>query len=404
MVPDRKNMYKMPWSGTDNQAGWIEVTDKCDLFCNGCYRHKIEGHKPLEEIKNEIALCSKITNSDVMVIAGGEPLIYPYIFEVVEYISSLGIKPLILSNGLSFTRSMARDFKKAGLSRIHFHIDTSQKRNSWENKNESELNELRQYYADLLWETKGIQCGFHITVRKENLIQIPSVIRWYRINMHKVQHLSLIALRGIPYDESIEYYAGKEAIPIEKLINCFTDPSDIEITTEQLYEQIQKAYKDYFPAAYINGDSFTETNKQLIFINIGSADRFYGSFGKLSVELSQVFNHLFRGKYLSYMSNPVIGKKVFLLSIFDKQVRKASAQFFRNGIRNPLLLFSKVYIQSLILQQPIEFINGEKNVCDHCINPMLYKGKLINPCQLDEFRLYGGMLKSRIKINAINEA
>jgi len=56
MFPDRDNMYKMPWSGTDNQAGWIEVTDKCDLFCKGCYRHKIDGHKSLDEIKNDIVL------------------------------------------------------------------------------------------------------------------------------------------------------------------------------------------------------------------------------------------------------------------------------------------------------------------------------------------------------------
>jgi organic radical activating enzyme len=403
MVPDRKDMYKMPWSSTDNQAGWIEVTDTCNLLCSGCYRNKIEGHKSLDEIKNEIALCSKITNGDVMVIAGGEPLIYPHIFEVVEFISSLGIKPLILSNGLNFTHVMAQDFKKAGLSRIHFHIDSSQKRTCWENKTESELNELRQYYADLLWGTKGIQCGFHMTVRKETLNQIPSVIEWYRRNMHKVQHLSLIALRGIPYDDSIEYFAGEKTISEEELINCYKDKSEIEITTEQLYEQIQKVYKDYIPSAYINGEPFTETNKQLIFANIGSAERFYGTFGKLSVEMSQVFNHLFRGKYLSYLANPKIGQKVFLLSMFDKQVRKACVQFFRYGIKNPLDLFRKVYIQSLILQQPIEFMNGEKNVCDHCINPMIYKGRLINPCQLDEFRLYGGMLKSRIKINSINE-
>jgi hypothetical protein len=34
-------------------------------------------------------------------------------------------------------------------------------------------------------------------------------------------------------------------------------------------------------------------------------------------------------------------------------------------------------------------MDGFKNLCDGCINMMIYKGKLINSCRLDEFRLFG---------------
>jgi hypothetical protein len=37
-------------------------------------------------------------------------------------------------------------------------------------------------------------------------------------------------------------------------------------------------------------------------------------------------------------------------------------------------------------------IKGENNLCDCCVNPMIYQDKLINPCQLDEYRMFGGLI------------
>ena len=75
----RSDLYRFPWSKTDNPGGWIEVTDKCDISCEGCYRHQIEGHRPLGEIKEDILRIKDLTNCDFITLAGGEPLIYPNI-------------------------------------------------------------------------------------------------------------------------------------------------------------------------------------------------------------------------------------------------------------------------------------------------------------------------------------
>ena len=99
METDRKKMYKPPWSTTDNQGGWVEVTDRCDLVCPGCYRKSLEGHRSLDDIKRDIKECQAITNCDAMVVAGGEPLLYPDIPEVIRFIDKCGMKSLVLSNG-----------------------------------------------------------------------------------------------------------------------------------------------------------------------------------------------------------------------------------------------------------------------------------------------------------------
>jgi len=399
-TPDRKKMYKIPWSVFDNQGGWIEVTDRCNLNCNGCYRNRIEGDRSFETICAEIIDCQAKTHCDVMVVAGGEPLIYPRIVEVIRFIKSRKMKPLILSNGTLLTRSIAKDLKSAGLSRIHFHVDSRQQREGWEGKDEKELNELRSQFADILHELKGIQCGFHVTVAQENIEQVPVIIEWVRANRQKVQHLSLIAFRAVKPQVGYEFYAGNKHISAKSMVNTYADNDVLEITTNDLFNMLLRHFPEYIPCAFINGTALPETNKYLFFVNIGSVKNSFGFLGAKSMELSQVFYHLLNGKYLSYADNPAIGKKIFFLSIFDRQVWLAFFNFLKVLLKNPPALFQKTYIQSLILQQPIEFVEGEKNACDHCINPMVYGNKLINPCQLDEYRLFGEPVAA-IKQNTI---
>jgi len=394
MEADRKHMYKLPWSATDNQGGWIEVTDRCNITCPGCYRQRMEGDKPIEKVKEEILRCKQMTNCDSMVIAGGEPLIYSHIIEVVEYISSLGLKSLILTNGVMLTPELAGQLKNAGLKRIHFHVDARQDRKNWTGKNEEELNELRQYYAEMIYKVKGLQCGFHITVVRETLEQIPAILKWYRSHMHQVQHISLIALSGMPLIKGMSYFVHGTEIPEKDLANSYSDPTEIGITTNDILEMVQDTYPDYIPAAYINGGALTETNKQLFLVNIGTANAFLGVMGAMSMELTQAFSHIFYGKYYSFAPDPAIGKKVFFLSLFDRQMRKTFFSFLKHVMKRPPGFFDKIYLQSMIIQQPIDFLGAEKNTCDHCVNPMVFGDYLINPCELDEFRVYGDLIVS----------
>ena len=135
---DRRNLYKIPWSKTDNAGGWVEVTDRCNLNCPGCYRHTLEGDRSLDEIKNEVLELKRRLNCDRIGIAGGEPLLYPHLLEVVKFISENGMKPFLLTNGENLTIDFIRELKKAGLIKFHFHVDSGMKRPGWNGKNEKE--------------------------------------------------------------------------------------------------------------------------------------------------------------------------------------------------------------------------------------------------------------------------
>lgn len=397
MTIERENLYRLPWSKTDNGGGWVEVTDECDLFCPGCYRHHLEGHRPLEEVKNDIISVKNLTNCDRMAIAGGEPLIYPHIVEVVDFISMHKMKPVLLTNGEKLTKELASELKKAGLAKYHFHVDSGMKRPGWIGKNEAEMNKLRQYYADLVWDVGGVQCGYNVTISRSNLKYLPDIVEWCRNNIHKVQHISLVAFRAIPLTDGIKYMVNDREIDASSLQHSSTNLDEINITTDEMFKIVENHFSEYHPCAYLNGTVDFETYKFLVTTNIGSKGRIYGTMGAKSMELIQSFYHLFKGRYFSFKRNPKSGKKIFLLSLFDREVNKALINFFKAVIKNPLRIFDKIYVQSISLQQPNEYLKNEANLCDGCLNMMIYKGELINSCRLDEYRMFGGLIKPLLR-------
>jgi len=390
MPIDRSRMYKLPWSKADNPGAWVEVTDECDLACPGCYRHRLEGHRDLADIEADILLCQRLTNCGRISIAGGEPLIYPGIVDVVAFIRRNGMEPVIFSNGQAFTRDLGGELCRAGLHQIFFHVDSGQGRPGWEGRPEADLNELRQHYADLVAGLGGVQCGFNVTLTRKTLPEVPAILAWVRTNIAKVQNVSLIALRGLDLSAGKRYMAEGRLIDTSRWQSGSPDGREISMTSEDIYGVVERAFPETRPAAYLSGTARPETHKFLIVLYVGSPRRIFGAVGARAVELNEVWTHFRKGRYMAGFARPRIGKGLFLLAGFDREVRRAFLRYLGTGLRRPARLFDPLYIQCINIQQPNEILDGEINLCEGCLNQMAYKGGLIPSCQLDEYRLYGG--------------
>lgn len=88
----------------------LEFTRKCNLRCIYCYSDAgvaLEDEMSLEEIKS-VALQAKALGAKKMILlGGGEPLMYRGLTEVVSYINSLGLQQILFSNGTLINREMA---------------------------------------------------------------------------------------------------------------------------------------------------------------------------------------------------------------------------------------------------------------------------------------------------------
>ena len=206
-VLDPLQMYRLPWSLTDNPIAWLEPTQACNLACDGCYRQNVKAHKSMKEVEEELATFARLRNVDGYSIAGGDPLLHPEVVQIVAKVKAMGRKPIINTNGLGLTREMLHELKKAGLVGLTFHVDSHQGRPGWRNKTEAEMNELRQEYADMVAEEGGLACAFNSTVYEDTLNQVPDVLRWASRNIDRVHTVVFILYRAARLD-NFEYYAG----------------------------------------------------------------------------------------------------------------------------------------------------------------------------------------------------
>ena len=385
----RCELFRLPWSQADNPGAWIEVTDLCNFSCPGCFRKNgLTGHRNPEDIKKEILFCREKLNCSRICISGGEPLLYPHILEIIRFISSQKLKPVLLSNAEFLTPALARELKKAGLAQYYLHVDSGQNRPGWQGKSELEMNALRQHYTDLVYENGKIGCGYNLTIRNSNVNEVHHIVDWFRKNISRLNHLSLIAYRGIPKYADLDLIVNGKKIDISLLSNNMENENEIDITTDDIYRKLGENLKALSPAAYLNGIPLEKTYKYLITLNVGTDKRIFGTAGAKTAAIQQLMHHALTGRYDALI--PDAGRFIFIMALFDKKLRNALKKYVRYLAGNPLRLFDKVGIQALILQQPFEIKEGVVNLCDGCVNLMPYEGKLINSCRYDEYRLYGG--------------
>jgi len=403
--PEKKNLYRLPYSMNDNPIGWIEATDICNIKCKGCYRLIMgEGHKPLEQIKEEILFLRKWRNCDNITLAGGEPILHPDIKEIVSFITGLGMKTVILTNGMALNDKVMQEMKEVGLLGFSFHIDSTQTRPEFKKqqiKSEMDLNDLRLKYAKML-SKYGFYSHFGITVTAENLKEVPEFIRWAKDNILLINAISLIIYRGMPVTEGVSYHARGKKVEMELgKLGYTVDREEYEkiyIKAPDVYAEIKKHFPDYEAMGYLGGTADHESFKWLWgSLLTNSKGKTFGALGAKTLELAQAFYHFTNGHYLVYPKNR-IGKMVFLMSILDPTVRKALWKFLKYCLGNPLRFFYPMKSLGIgMVQAPDVLEDGRIDMCDDCPDMCVFEGKLVNSCRLDECRIFGDLLTIQIE-------
>ncbi len=393
---NHRELYRLPWSLPDNAISWLEPTAMCNLSCDGCYReNEKDSHIPVEEVKHHLDVFEKYRNSDCISIAGGDPLLYPDILEIVKEVKDRGLKPIINTNGKALTMDLLKDLKKAGVYGFTFHVDSKQGRGGeWKGKNELELCELRLQYAKMLDEVGGISCSFNSTVYEDTLQYVPDLVDWAHMNIDIVHTMVFIAFRHVVPNMPFDWYAGREKIEWDKIMYHSEDNRNIELMSTDVMAKVQERFPDFKPSAFLNGTVKPDSYKWLLSERVGTKDKIYGYLGPKFMELMMSVHHFFKGTYLSYAS-PSLTKKgrttLLFLWPFDKGLRGALKKF----ISNPFRIFKKTYLQTIMFIQPVDFTEkGEQNMCDGCPDITVYKDELIWSCRMEEQKQYDTWLRT----------
>ncbi len=389
---DTSELFRLPWTLSDNAMTWFEPTRYCNLNCDGCFQsHDKKSQKTLDQIEHELKMMLRMRKCDAMIIAGGEPLTHPQIREITRMVKSMKVKPVIFTNGLGLDPNLIHELKSCGMWGFTFHIDSHQSRPGWEGKSEPELNELRFHYADMVKKEGGLCCSFNTTVYPDTLKDVPEIVRWASRNIDKVHVLTLIAIRTGHANDGHTYRAGEQVIDIGNTPYASKDLYE-KLTVGDIYDEILKVLPDFDLCAYLGGTALPSAPKWAIGSHIGSTKRHYGSMGPKAMETMQNLHHLFNGRYLAYSKPSMnrMGRSLLLFSIFDRNIRKTAGRYYSSVFRNPSRLFNTLYVQTISVVQPVDILDtGEKDNCDGCPNMTLWGDRLVTACRLDEYLEFG---------------
>ncbi len=97
----------------------LELSRACNLRCIYCYASSglpMENELSLPEIQDVVDQAVALGAKKIIVLGGGEPLLYSYLIDVIDYILSKGVKADLFTNGTLITPSKARALYDRGVA------------------------------------------------------------------------------------------------------------------------------------------------------------------------------------------------------------------------------------------------------------------------------------------------
>jgi len=366
---DLEQMYRLPWTKDDNPDGWIEVTTFCQLKCPGCYRGLAEKnpermHEDFEKIKSEVDKLIESRNIQTLSIAGGEPLLYPKIKEVIEYAHSKRLKTKVFTNGVLLNEEKLNELKDVGVTEFVVHIDKYQTRP--DTKGLDNLNQLRQKFCDLFRKVKDVNLGFIMPVSGDDYSDLSDAIDICKKNSDVVNLLVIS-----PYKDVL---TNKD--------KTFTEKELQNPNTQKLSNFISNKFESQ-PCAFL-GKIHNKNQPSWIF----TVPVFYGEtiVGYLDSFLYKKFQERYRkkkGKYFITVKGNKINPNSLLPLIYKKNVSNILGNYKKEKKKNPE---KDLRYQVILIIDGPDKVNGKWNLCDGCPDAMYHNGILVPSCLLERVK------------------
>ncbi|MCP4638978.1 MAG: radical SAM protein [bacterium] len=164
----------------------LEMTHACNLRCVYCYSsagRPIEHELSLDELKDVVTQAADLGARKIVLLGGGEPLLYPHLRELVAVIHSRDLRIELFTSGTLLDRDMASFLYEHG-------VDVVVKRNSADPAIQDELAGVPGTFAliercmDALFAAgypdAAHALGIQTVIVRQNYHEIPSLWRWAR--------------------------------------------------------------------------------------------------------------------------------------------------------------------------------------------------------------------------------
>lgn len=366
---DLDRAYRLPWTKHDNPNGWIEVTTYCQLKCPGCYRglaeeNPIRVNEDLGKVKADVDHLINNRNIQTLSIAGGEPLLYPYLEEVVEYAVGEGLETKVFTNGVKLTEDRLESLKSAGVGELIIHVDGYQKRPDLNNS--GEVNELRQKYCDLFRRVGSVDLGFIMPIEGGNFQEASEAVALAKKNSDVVGLMVFISYKDM----------------LSQRDNTFVRTNKRPGSMREISDFISREYHSK-PCAYIGKVSDPNYPSWLFNIPLLMGEKVIGHVEGELIE-SLVSSHRKKtGKYIFAVND----KKTNVLSSLPLAFKSHYIPIIGRVLKHKLSgSKSSLRPQVVLVIDPPSNDGGKWDLCDGCPDAMYHKDNLVPSCLLERIK------------------
>ena len=149
----------------------VDLGYRCQLKCDHCYASdlikKEEKAMPLSNIKIAIDQCVN-QGAIHFLISGGEPLIYPQVFDIISHINKRAAFSCAVTNGVALDSRMIERLAHAKLDILEISLDSADPSTHDNNRKKQGLHAHVQKMASLC-KKKGIEVFYSTVITNENL-------------------------------------------------------------------------------------------------------------------------------------------------------------------------------------------------------------------------------------------
>jgi MoaA/NifB/PqqE/SkfB family radical SAM enzyme len=218
----------------------LDLSYACNLACTTCRCPTIDADTGHPRLSRELALRAVEefgrAGGATVSIVGGEPLLVPYVYEVLATATSLGLRTLIITNGVAATERNAARLIDAGLSMATVSMDgdpIGHERIRGEGTFEKAVQGARNIASAAAERGRDdFKIDFHVTVSRANAGCLSGLIP--RIaDVGANLSVSVTCATRVPDDVMVATVL-EVGRPADTVRNHWCLPSDILLTEDQL--------------------------------------------------------------------------------------------------------------------------------------------------------------------------
>ena len=164
----------------------LEFTKQCNLRCVYCYSSAGEpddAELNIEELKSVITQAAGLGARKIILLGGGEPLVYDGLNEIVEYISTLGLQQVLFTNGTLMTKKTARHLKEHNVSVVIKCNSMSPEVQDGLAGVKGAFDRIRkglEHLSDAGYPGNGAMLGIQTVICRQNIAELPVMWEWAR--------------------------------------------------------------------------------------------------------------------------------------------------------------------------------------------------------------------------------